>query len=80
MVNTLIQDRTPAYLAVRRAPLALALISVKLVLRGSTSETHFAFSVAKERRSKEMHVWTVALGAWSVQALAPVRLVRQMPH
>ena len=61
--NTLITHRTHAKLAVRIVPLALALISVRLVPWGSTSETHYVFSAAKERGSKEMHVPTVVSAA-----------------
>ena len=63
MVSTLSPNLIHAKIAIRRAPLALALVSVKLVLQGSTSVTHSACSVEKERRSKEMHVLTVVLGA-----------------
>ena len=61
--NTLITHQTHAKLAVRIVPLALALISVRLVPWGSTSETHYVFSAAKERGSKEMHVPTVVSAA-----------------
>ena len=63
MGSTLIPHRTHAKLAVRIVPLALALISVRLVLRALTLETPYVLSVAKERESKEIHVPTVVSAA-----------------